>query len=79
MGPRKSLLLGLVIMIPKHGILQSKGQQYSSQKLHAQWYLIVVAMTQQLKQIYIIYISLYVLSVHFPTHPKPAGLEPQNV
>jgi hypothetical protein len=27
----------------------------------------------------IIWLSLYVLSVHFPTPPKPAGLDPQNL
>jgi hypothetical protein len=26
----------------------------------------------------IIWLSLYVLSVHFPTSPKPAGLDPPN-
>jgi hypothetical protein len=26
----------------------------------------------------IIWLSLYVLSVHFPTPSKPAGLDPQN-
>jgi hypothetical protein len=26
----------------------------------------------------IIWISLYVLSVHFPTPPKPAGLDPKK-